>query len=77
MRIVGLDVGEKRIGIAISDATATLARPVGVIAAAGLAAGAVHAVSQEIARLAAQDDPVTSVVVGLPARLDEIGRAHV
>ena len=41
MRIVGLDVGEKRIGIAISDATATLARPVGVLKAAGLTTSAV------------------------------------
>jgi putative holliday junction resolvase len=67
---VGLDVGEKRIGIAISDATATLARPVGVITASGLAAAAVLAVSQEITRLAAEDDAIDAVVVGLPARLD-------
>jgi len=67
---VGLDVGEKRIGIAISDATATLARPVGVLTVAGLAASAVQAVSQEIARLAAEDDAVSSIVIGLPRRLD-------
>jgi putative holliday junction resolvase len=67
---VGLDIGEKRIGIAISDATATLARPAGVLTTAGLGASAVETVSQEIARLAAEDDPVSSVVVGLPRRLD-------
>lgn len=67
---MGLDVGEKRIGIAISDATATLARPVGVIKAAGLNASAITMVSDEIARLAAEDDPVSSIVIGLPRRLD-------
>ena len=67
---MGLDVGEKRIGIAISDATATLARPVGVLKAAGLNASAITMVSGEIARLAAEDDPVSSIVVGLPRRLD-------
>ena len=67
---MGLDVGEKRIGIAISDATATLARPVGVLKAAGLSANTVTMVSAEIARLAAEDDPVSSIIVGLPRRLD-------
>jgi putative Holliday junction resolvase len=70
MRIVGLDAGEKRIGVAISDATATLARPVGVLAATGLDAGAVTLVAGELARLAADDDAVSSIVVGLPRRLD-------
>ena len=67
---MGLDVGEKRIGIAISDATATLARPVGALKAAGLNASAIIAVANEIARLAADDDPISSIVVGLPRRLD-------
>lgn len=70
MRIVGLDIGQRRIGVAISDATATLARPVGVLARAGSDADAVRAVADEIARLASEDDGVTSVVVGLPRRLD-------
>ena len=34
--MVGLDVGERRIGVAISDATRTLARPVAVLAIARL-----------------------------------------
>ena len=67
---MGLDVGEKRIGIAISDATATLARPVGVLKAAGLTTGAVAIVTDEIARLSAEDDPVSSIIVGLPKRLN-------
>lgn len=70
MRIIGLDIGQRRIGVAISDATATLARPVAVLARAGSDADAVRLVADEIARLAAEEDGVTSVVVGLPKRLD-------
>ena len=70
MRIVGLDAGERRIGIAISDATATLARPVGVLEARGLDTAAVKTVADEVTRLSAEDDPVSSIVVGLPRRLD-------
>jgi putative Holliday junction resolvase len=74
MRIVGLDVGERRIGVAISDPTRTLARPVGVVHIGGLARDAVDRASAEVTRLAAEDDGVGSVVVGLPRRLD--GRAN-
>ena len=70
MRIVGLDVGEKRIGVAISDATATLARPVGVLQAAGLNAQALGRAVDEVRRLASEDDGVSMIVVGLPRRLD-------
>ena len=68
-RIVGLDVGERRIGVAISDSTRTLARPVAVLQVRGIDA-AVQVVADQIARLAAEDDGVSSVVVGLPRRLD-------
>jgi putative Holliday junction resolvase len=70
MRVVGLDIGERRIGIAISDASRTLARPVGVLARTGSDTDAVRMVAEEIARLAAEEDGVTSIVVGLPRRLD-------
>ena len=70
MRIVGLDLGERRIGVAISDATLTLARPVGVLRPAALEAGAVTLAAAEIARLAAEEDGVSAIVVGLPRRLD-------
>jgi putative Holliday junction resolvase len=70
MRIVGLDVGERRIGVAISDATCTLARPVGVLRSNGLDGDAVTIASAEIARLAQEDDGVSTVVVGLPRHLD-------
>lgn len=70
MRIVGLDVGKRRIGVAISDATLTLARPVAVLRPASLEADALPLVAAEIARLAAEEDGVSSIVVGLPRRLD-------
>jgi putative Holliday junction resolvase len=70
MRIVGLDVGERRIGVAVSDPTRTLARPLGSLQTTGLRGDALDRVADEIARLAAEDDGVASVVVGLPRRLD-------
>lgn len=70
MRIVGLDVGERRIGVAISDATCTLARPVGVLRPAALEGDAPRLAAAEIARLAAEEDGVSSIVVGLPRHLD-------
>jgi putative Holliday junction resolvase len=70
MRIVGLDVGERRIGVAISDATGTLARPVGVLHCGGLAAEGLQRATEEIGRLAGEEDGVSTVVVGLPRRLD-------
>jgi putative Holliday junction resolvase len=70
MRIVGLDVGERRIGVAISDATATLARPVGVLRASALDADALEQAAREVTRLAGEDDGVDTIVVGLPRRLD-------
>jgi len=70
VRIVGLDVGERRIGVAVSDPTLTLARPVGVLRPSSLDADAVQLASGEVARLAAEDDGVAGIVVGLPRRLD-------
>lgn len=70
MRIVGLDVGERRIGVAISDATCTLARPLGVLRRAALDGDASQHAAAEIARLAAEEDGVSSIVVGLPRHLD-------
>jgi putative Holliday junction resolvase len=73
VRVVGLDVGERRIGVAISDATRTLARPVAVLQTGRLDGAAVARAVEEIRRLAAEDDGVGAIVVGLPRRLD--GRA--
>ena len=70
MRTVGLDIGERRIGVAVSDATGTLARPLGVLRPTGLDIDALDVVAGEIARLAGEEDGVGAIVVGLPRRLD-------
>ena len=69
-RIVGLDVGERRVGVAISDASGVLARPVTVLAVHALDAKSVPLVAEALARLAEEDEPIVAVVVGLPTRLD-------
>jgi putative Holliday junction resolvase len=68
MRVLGIDVGERRIGLAISDSSRTLARPL-----ATLTLGpddAVDRLTREIARLADEDGGLEAIVVGRPARLD-------
>lgn len=55
--------------MAISDASAMLARPAGVVRVAALDTAAVSAVRKAIADLLADDD-LDGVVVGLPRRLD-------
>lgn len=70
MRIVGFDIGERRIGVAVSDVTGTLARPLGVLRPSGLDVDALDVVATEIARLAGQEDGVGAIVVGLPRHLD-------
>jgi putative Holliday junction resolvase len=70
VRIVGFDVGERRIGVAVSDASATVARPVGVLRPIRFETDAVALAVAEIARLGTDEEPITVVVVGLPRRLD-------
>jgi putative holliday junction resolvase len=63
VKVLALDYGSARTGVAVSDPTATLARPLGVVERAGSAAG--------LARLAelAEAENVELVVVGLPVTL--------
>jgi putative Holliday junction resolvase len=68
-RVLALDVGARRVGVAISDATATLARPLETIAVQG-ETDAVDRVVRRIGDLASEDDGVSTIVVGLPVRLD-------
>jgi putative pre-16S rRNA nuclease len=69
MRILGVDVGRRRVGLAISDASATLARPLTTLSVDG-PADAVQRVAAEAARLAAEEDGLAAIVVGVPRRLD-------
>ena len=69
MRVLGVDVGARRVGLAISDATRTLARPLVTITVTG-GDDAVARVADTIATLSNEDDGLGAVVVGMPARLD-------
>lgn len=65
MRAVGLDLGAKRIGVAVSDRSGSVASPLTVIHRTGDRARD----HREIARLVA-DEEAELVVVGLPLSLD-------
>jgi putative Holliday junction resolvase len=69
VRVVGIDLGERRIGLAISDGTATLARPLKTIERGQSDAHVVTALREILAELGG-DDPVGCIVIGLPTRLD-------
>ena len=69
-RFIGLDVGERRIGVAVSDPTGTLARPLRALRTTGLDGDALQLSAAEVSRLAADDDPLDAIVVGFPRRLD-------
>ena len=69
MRVMGLDIGEKRIGVALSD-------PLGVIASALTVVERItdEAAIRQIIDLA-QENEVERIVVGLPLSLDgSLGR---
>jgi len=68
-RILAVDVGTRRVGLAISDPSRTLARPLEAIAVAS-DADAVERVARRIEQLDAEDDGIAAVVVGMPTSLD-------
>ena len=62
-RILAVDVGTRRVGLAISDASRTLARPLETIAVTS-DADAVERVARRIEQLDGEDDGIAAVVVG-------------
>ena len=68
-RILAVDVGARRVGLAISDASGTLARPLETIVVSS-GREAVDRVADRVAALANEDDGLAAIVVGLPLRLD-------
>jgi len=60
VKVMALDYGSARTGVAVSDPTGTLARPLGVVEQAATESGL-----EELARLVREED-VERVVVGLP-----------
>ena len=69
MRVLGIDVGERRIGFAISDPSRTLARPLSATAVTG-ATDAIERVVELVARLQGEEDGLDEIVIGMPSRLD-------
>ena len=70
MRVLGIDYGARRIGLALSDATATLASPWRMIHRPPSEAETMRLLVDEIAALQRDDDGLAAVVVGWPRRLD-------
>lgn len=68
-RALGVDYGQKRIGLALSDASGLLARPWKVIARIGNASQVAAAIAAEVEGLDAADEAVAVVVIGYPRRL--------
>jgi putative Holliday junction resolvase len=68
-RVLGIDVGTRRVGLAVSDPTGTIARPLLTLTVTG-DGDAVRQVRQEIDRLRGEADGLAAVVVGLPLKLD-------
>jgi len=64
MRILGVDYGHKRIGLALSDEGGTIAQLLNYINGGGIAV-----VSREVARIG-DERKVGKIVVGVPLRLD-------
>lgn len=69
VRALGIDYGERRIGLALSDATGLLARPWKAIARVGAPAAVAAALAAEVAALQHEDDGLAAVVIGFPRRL--------
>jgi putative Holliday junction resolvase len=65
MRVLGIDLGTKRIGVAVSDRSGTIASPLTVVSRSG----DVNRDHQRIRDLVVEEE-VERVIVGLPLSLD-------
>ena len=70
VRALGVDYGERRIGLALSDATGLLASPWKTVENAGSVNRAAQQLADEVTRLRAEDGGLTAIVIGLPRRLN-------
>jgi putative Holliday junction resolvase len=68
--VLGIDYGARRIGLALSDASATLASPWRTIERPPSDRATLNLLVSEIESLATSDDGLATVVVGWPRRLD-------
>ncbi len=70
MRVLGIDYGARRIGLALSDPSGTLASPWRVFERPVSEASTLVALIVEIESLMREDEGLAAVVVGWPRRLD-------
>jgi putative Holliday junction resolvase len=71
VRVLGIDLGLRRIGLALSDATGVLASPWKAIESSRTSEGDAARIREAIAELEARGDgPLQAVVIGHPRRLD-------
>jgi putative holliday junction resolvase len=70
VRVLGIDYGSRRIGLALSDATGTLASPWRQLQRPPSESDTVDLLVAEIERLLAEDDRLEAVVLGWPRRLN-------
>jgi putative Holliday junction resolvase len=70
MRVLGVDFGLRRLGLALSDSTGLLARPWRVVPAGPSPAASAGAVAQALAAGGEEAAEVGEIVVGLPRRLN-------
>ena len=74
VRVVGLDLGRRRIGLAVSDRSRTLATPWRSLSGRGPVFEVAGRLVALLAELGKDDDGLSGIVVGLPLHLD--GRPH-
>jgi putative Holliday junction resolvase len=70
VRALGIDYGERRIGLSLSDPTALLASPWKRLDHDGNLDGAAERLAREALALAAEPDGLGAIVIGLPRRLN-------
>jgi putative Holliday junction resolvase len=68
--VLGIDYGARRIGLALSDSSATLASPWRLIERPSTEAETTSLLVHEIEQLSKDEDGLAAVVVGWPRRLD-------
>jgi len=69
VRVLAFDLGHKRTGVAVSDASGVLARPLEVVHGTSLR-NQWTALLAVVARFHTEDEDLAAVVVGVPKRLD-------
>lgn len=70
VRVLGIDYGARRVGLALSDASATLASPWRAIERPSSEVATLNLLVSEIELLRASDEGLAAVIVGWPRKLD-------